>query len=310
MTNCVFVGSVSARDIAGGILGINGNYTTTGIANAVAREAVLTDCANYGTVTAADCAAGVLGKAIGVATLTRCYNGGTVSTSATSSAALMNVQQSAAAAVVLNDCYYLPTSASVGMTKNDTATQVTVNYDATAATELQTATSAELTAKTAFNAWGILSSSSAAMPKVALCLVTGHDYDTQTVDPTCSEKGYTACTCKNCGYSYHADFVDTVAHTEGEDWVVDKEPTEDSAGSRHKECTVCGEVLKNEIIKKLGGSTTTAKKEDLTTAPGTEDTSDDEKKGGCGSSLAIGGAMGITLLISLGFVAAKKKEND
>lgn len=45
-------------------------------------------------------------------------------------------------------------------------------------------------------------------------------------------------------------------HTPSE-WIVDKEPDQDSAGSRHKECTVCGEVLETEELEKLYASSTT-----------------------------------------------------
>ena len=38
---------------------------------------------------------------------------------------------------------------------------------------------------------------------------------------------------------------------------MDKEPDQDSAGSRHKECTVCGEVLETEELEKLYVSSTT-----------------------------------------------------
>ena len=38
---------------------------------------------------------------------------------------------------------------------------------------------------------------------------------------------------------------------------MDKEPDQDSAGSRHKECTVCGEVLETEELEKLYASSTT-----------------------------------------------------
>lgn len=43
-------------------------------------------------------------------------------------------------------------------------------------------------------------------------------------------------------------------HTPGE-WIVDKEPTCTSAGSKHKECTVCGEVLETGTIAATGHTT-------------------------------------------------------
>ena len=41
-----------------------------------------------------------------------------------------------------------------------------------------------------------------------------------------------------------------VSHTES-DWIVDKEATEEEAGSHHKECTRCGEILETEDIETL-----------------------------------------------------------
>ena len=43
-------------------------------------------------------------------------------------------------------------------------------------------------------------------------------------------------------------------HTAGE-WIVDKEATEEEAGSKHKECTVCGHVMEEAVIDKLTPST-------------------------------------------------------
>lgn len=44
--------------------------------------------------------------------------------------------------------------------------------------------------------------------------------------------------------------ADAAGHTSG-DWIIDKAATVDAAGSRHKECTVCGTILEKEAIKKL-----------------------------------------------------------
>ncbi len=52
--------------------------------------------------------------------------------------------------------------------------------------------------------------------------------------------------CKSCGVEYgHTD------HTSGENWIVDKEATEEETGSQHKECTVCGKVTETEEIPQL-----------------------------------------------------------
>lgn len=41
------------------------------------------------------------------------------------------------------------------------------------------------------------------------------------------------------------------------DWIIDREPTTDSEGSKHKECTVCGETLESAAIEKLYNQATT-----------------------------------------------------
>lgn len=52
--------------------------------------------------------------------------------------------------------------------------------------------------------------------------------------------------CEVCG----AILAVATGHSEGE-WIVDKEPTLRSEGSRHKECQTCGETLQTESIAKL-----------------------------------------------------------
>lgn len=52
--------------------------------------------------------------------------------------------------------------------------------------------------------------------------------------------------CEVCG----AILVVATGHSEGE-WIVDKEPTLRSEGSRHKECKTCGETLQTESIDRL-----------------------------------------------------------
>lgn len=79
----------------------------------------------------------------------------------------------------------------------------------------------------------------------------GHDlvhYDAKA--PTCTENGWDAYdTCSRCDYSTKVELPAT-GHTPG-DWIVDTEATFDSDGSKHKECTVCEEVLETSIIPML-----------------------------------------------------------
>ena len=96
----------------------------------------------------------------------------------------------------------------------------------------------------------------------------GHTYESVVTAPTCTEKGYTTHTC-HCGDSYVDSEVDALGHTPS-DWVVDAEAQIGVEGSKHKECTVCGETLETEAI------------EALTEAPTTEP----EPSGGCNGTIS------------------------
>ena len=52
-------------------------------------------------------------------------------------------------------------------------------------------------------------------------------------EPTCTEMGYTTYTCTRCGDTYKGDYTEAAGHQPG-DWIIDKEPTTDSEGSKHK----------------------------------------------------------------------------
>ena len=86
-----------------------------------------------------------------------------------------------------------------------------------------------------------------------------HDYAEEVTAPTCTEMGYTTYTCSRCGDTYKGDYTEAAGHKPG-DWIIDKEPTTDSEGSRHKECTVCGETLETEEIEKIYNQATTDSK--------------------------------------------------
>ncbi len=60
---------------------------------------------------------------------------------------------------------------------------------------------------------------------------------------TCSQPGV----CAVCGQTY------TLPHTSS-DWIIDKEATSSTAGSKHKECTICGYVMETEVIPATGQS--------------------------------------------------------
>ena len=71
--------------------------------------------------------------------------------------------------------------------------------------------------------------------------------------------GYTTYTCTRCGDAYKGDYTEAAGHKPG-DWIIDKEPTTDSEGSKHRECEVCGEKLEEETIEKIYNQATTDSK--------------------------------------------------
>lgn len=309
--NCVFTGTVSGRGFVGGILGTNKG-------NVAEYDVTMIDCANYGTVTSTTgVAGGVIGSIYGAgkANLTRCYNSGSVNAEKDAHIAIANISQTTAVPVTFADCYYAAETGVEALTKTAEATDVTITYDGVAATGFQTATPTELVTKTAFQpngefkGWIYESNKNLALPKPLLAFVCSHDYEGVVTAPSCSEQGYTTYTCKICGHSYVGDYTDTIPHTEADEWIVDKEPTESKAGSRHKVCTVCGATVKTEILPKLPATTTA---ESDTEVPTTEAPTAEApaKKSGCKGSLTLGGTLGILLICSCGVALGKKKEKN
>ena len=87
----------------------------------------------------------------------------------------------------------------------------------------------------------------------------GHDYKSEVTAPTCTEMGYTTNTCARCGDTTKTDYTEPAGHKPS-DWIIDKEPTTDAAGSKHKECENCGEKLETAEIEKIYNSGTTDSK--------------------------------------------------
>ncbi len=79
----------------------------------------------------------------------------------------------------------------------------------------------------------------------------GHDevnHDAKA--PTCTEIGWSAnVTCSRCDYTTYVE-ISATGHTSS-DWMIDAEATYEADGSKHKECTVCGETLETSIIPML-----------------------------------------------------------
>ena len=75
--------------------------------------------------------------------------------------------------------------------------------------------------------------------------------DGVVIDPTCTDKGYTAYECEKCGIIKKDTFTEANGHTEGE-WTTVTEPSEIAAGERVLTCTVCGEIIKSQLIPMIG----------------------------------------------------------
>ena len=76
-----------------------------------------------------------------------------------------------------------------------------------------------------------------------------HDYKAVVTEPTCLSLGYTTYTC-DCGETYKADYVEPLGHTASA-WIIDVPATIENAGSKHIECTVCGETLHTVELPQL-----------------------------------------------------------
>ena len=67
-------------------------------------------------------------------------------------------------------------------------------------------------------------------------------YKAEVVAPTCTVDGYTKHTCEICTHSYNDTVVKANGHS-ASDWIVNNK-----TNTKHKECTVCGEVLETQIL--------------------------------------------------------------
>ncbi len=65
-----------------------------------------------------------------------------------------------------------------------------------------------------------------------------HDYEEDSVEPTCVEDGYTHRVCTICGKEDKEQTSPALGHRFGE-WVFTIQPTVDKAGEMKRECTVC-----------------------------------------------------------------------
>ena len=351
LTNCVFAGSVTGATYAGGIVGTNDKPSHDNETGSGTYNITMTDCANYGTVigmTPTTPVAGVIGSCANKATVTRCYNAGTVGT-ALANVSLSSKENADGIPVVINfdDCYYQAGAGVVGIHKAvDATATVNVNYDGAAAADAKTATPTELVTLNAFkNTWTLVDGK--AVPTAISCLAGAHNYVAGTVvaPDRCLSDGYTPYTCTVCNNTKKDNVVAKAAHTYVEtvvaptcasegytehkcsvcedtytdnavamldhiegDWIVDKAATEAKAGLRHKECTICAKILVDEVIPALTPSGNTETQPATDTAASTETAATDTAKGGCGSSIALGSAFAMVTMMSLGVTVLRKKE--
>ena len=77
-----------------------------------------------------------------------------------------------------------------------------------------------------------------------------HDYECVVVDPTCTERGYTIKTCKNCNYVYKTDYVSEKGHNI--EYIIDKAASLTTSGMKHKKCKDCD--LEDYSLKMTGSS--------------------------------------------------------
>lgn len=78
---------------------------------------------------------------------------------------------------------------------------------------------------------------------------TGHKFVDTVVAPTCTAQGYTLHKCSVCGEETKDTYTDALGHEYGE-WVIDKPATEDTEGSKHRDC-IRGDDTQTEVIPQL-----------------------------------------------------------
>lgn len=83
----------------------------------------------------------------------------------------------------------------------------------------------------------------------------GHHIITEERNPTCTEKGGTFHRCTRCGEERVEHTIPAAGHSPSE-WIVDRPSTAESEGSKHIECTVCGEILNTAIFVDVSPETT------------------------------------------------------
>ncbi len=75
-----------------------------------------------------------------------------------------------------------------------------------------------------------------------------HTYEkATTAEPTCTKEGTEEMTCKVCGDKVTQKLA-KLDHKDDEKWVTEKEATEKRDGLRATHCTMCGKVMREEVV--------------------------------------------------------------
>lgn len=114
--------------------------------------------------------------------------------------------------------------------------------------------------------------------------VADHDYETITVESTCSKKGSETVKCKVCGYVKSTKELELKAHTPAEEHVI-TDSTCSEEGSDVVKCTVCGEVVSSKVIEKK--EHTPAEKHVIVDASCSEFGSDSTVCSVCGETISV-----------------------
>ena len=220
--NCYNGGAISGN--------IKGSYFylyVGGVIGAFRNSNIVLNCYNSGVVTGNGYTGGVAAAISANCTVSSCYNIGAI-TGERSDGAVLNVSDSE-----VNNCYYLSDCVA-----SDS------DY-ATALTDEQMKTKEAYIGFDFAECWEIGVKEGYSYPTLL-----GHDCKAVVTAPTCTEQGYTTYTCSHCGDSYVSDYTVAIDHTYS-DWIVDVEPQIGIVGSKHRECTVCGEILEIYSIPPL-----------------------------------------------------------
>ena len=263
--NCANHGAVSGSESVGGIIGgFVGKASVTGCCNtgtvtATGKKAGgifgstgygvnVTNCYNKGAVTGADCVGGVGGELSAssygsdTASCSNCYNAGRVAATGTDGTARALIAAVAAAKTAVTNCYYLNTLPT------DPCAEALSDADLC---------SADLGSE-----FKLICSDYPALTWQAD--VTEHKAaGTGTVvAPTCTDKGYTICTCSLCGKNYKTAYTAALGH----DWCthataeecansgdcVYTAPTCTQPGSIVRTCKRCHSATKTDVIPATG----------------------------------------------------------